>query len=268
MTTTGSTEISTPVILPPLPRESRPGPPRRLPSAVDWALFLDFDGTLCAYRDDPARVALDQPQRALLLHLLQRLGGAVCVLSGRSAADLERIFGDLPLARVAEHGSDPLALRDAGFLAQLVGAESALLKISNDHPGTWVERKPSSCALHYRRVPEHAERLRTAVAPLAQALDRMRLLDGHCVFEFTTRERSKGSALAARMQLAPFAGRQPVAVGDDVTDEDAFISANDFGGFGVAVGARPSAAARFHLDDSAAVTQWLAALAGDGDAAA
>ena len=106
------------------------------------------------------------------------------------------------------------------------------------------------------------------MTPLAHALDRLRLLDGHRVFEFTTRDRNKGSALAARLQQPEFAGRKPIAVGDDVTDEDAFVVANDLGGFGVAVGARPSAAARFHLDDSHAVGRWLTQLVGGADALA
>jgi trehalose 6-phosphate phosphatase len=46
------------------------------------------------------------------------------------------------------------------------------------------------------------------------------------------------------MQMAPFAGRVPVMVGDDLTDEHGFEAARALGGIGCRVGAadRPSAA--------------------------
>lgn len=227
-------------------------------------MFLDLDGTLCAYRDDPAQVTLDPAQRALLTRLSAILDGALCVLSGRSGADLERILGALPLQRIGEHGSRADELRDNAFQAQLVAAEMALRKLSAEQPGTWVERKPSSCALHYRHARDRAECLRAALLPLSATLHQMRLLDGHLVFEFTTRFSDKGSALWRQMQHAPFAGRVPVAAGDDVTDEDAFAAASALGGFAVAVGPRVSAAAAFQLADARAVDRWLRQLA-DGE---
>ncbi|MCQ4165596.1 trehalose-phosphatase [Tahibacter harae] len=240
-------------------------PPSHWPAAQPWALFLDLDGTLCAYRDDPAEVALTPAQRALLRRLQQRLHGALCVLSGRSAADLARIFGDLQIAHVGEHGA-AAAAADVLFLAQLARVEAALRTLSTDFPGTWVERKPSSCVLHYRRVPQLAECLAARLPGLDASLDRLRRLDGVCVFEFAARGSDKGSALRAQMQTAPFRGRVAVAVGDDVTDEDAFAAARALGGFGVAVGGRASVQAGFHLADTAAVQRWLQQLAGDSDA--
>lgn len=248
-------------------RSTHNQPPTRLPEERGWALFLDLDGTLCDYRDDPAEVALTPLLRSVLSLLATRLGGAVCVLSGRSAADLDRILGTLKLPRIAEHGGAGAALHDADYLAQLIGIEAALETISADNPGTWVERKPSSCVLHYRHAPERAERLRSTLLPLLPRHDRLRLLDGVYVFEFAARDRDKGTALFGQMQVPPFAGRQPVVVGDDVTDEDAFVAAIALGGFGIGVGTRTSLAAKFHLDDYAAVGVWLAGLAGGEHAA-
>lgn len=240
---------------------SRAPPPAHWPVAQPWALFLDLDGTLCAYRDDPADVALTAPQRTLLRRLQQCLQGAVCVLSGRSETDLARIFGDLRIAHVGEHGA-AAAAADVLFLAQLARVEAALRALSAEFPGTWVERKPSSCVLHYRREPQLAECLAARLPALDTQLDRLRRLDGICVFEFAARSSDKGSALRAQMLAAPFRGRVAVAVGDDVTDEDAFSAARALGGFGVAVGARISAQAEFHLADSAAVQRWLQQLTG------
>jgi trehalose 6-phosphate phosphatase len=62
------------------------------------------------------------------------------------------------------------------------------------------------------------------------------------------------------MAVPPFAGRVPVMVGDDVTDEDGFRAARALGGFAIGVGPRESALANGHLRDPLAVHAWLAAL--------
>lgn len=57
------------------------------------------------------------------------------------------------------------------------------------------------------------------------------------------------------MGHAPFAGRTPIFVGDDVSDEDAFRVINALAGISVKVGAGPSHA-RFRLGDDGAVREW------------
>jgi trehalose 6-phosphate phosphatase len=69
---------------------------------------------------------------------------------------------------------------------------------------------------------------------------------------------SKGVAVAALLAHPPFTGRQPVFVGDDVTDEDGIHAVQAAGGFGVRVGAGPTLA-RYRLDDTEAVGHWLRA---------
>ena len=85
-------------------------------------------------------------------------------------------------------------------------------------------------------------------------------MDGHCVVEVKPRAVSKGHALQAFMQEAPFRGRSPLVIGDDVTDEDAFVAAQALGGIGVKVGPGPTQA-RHRLEDPSAVLEWLAGLA-------
>jgi trehalose 6-phosphate phosphatase len=247
-------------------RSARHPPPPQLPPLANWALFLDLDGTLCDYRDNPADVALTPTLRATLSLLATRLDHAICIISGRSANDLDHILGALKLPRIAEHGGAGAADHDRAYQVQLLAVEIRLAEIAALNPGTWVERKPSSCVLHYRQAPERAECLRAELAPLVAKFDRLRLLDGVLVFEFAARDRDKGTALIGQMQLPPFVARIPVVVGDDVTDEDAFVAAIELGGFGVGVGTRHSLAARYHLDDAMAVRRWLGGLIGGCDA--
>ena len=56
---------------------------------------------------------------------------------------------------------------------------------------------------------------------------------------------------------APFAGRKPIFIGDDVTDEAGFEAVQAHGGFGIKVGPEPSCA-RFRLDSPDAVRAALA----------
>jgi trehalose 6-phosphate phosphatase len=84
------------------------------------------------------------------------------------------------------------------------------------------------------------------------------VITGHAVVEARPRGADKGAALRALSAHAPFAGRQPVFVGDDVTDEDGFAAARELGGYGVRVG--PGATvAPYRIDAVGSVYAWLAA---------
>jgi trehalose 6-phosphate phosphatase len=67
----------------------------------------------------------------------------------------------------------------------------------------------------------------------------------------------KGDAIASFMREAPFAGRRPVFVGDDVTDEAGFNWVQTLGGgLGIKIGEGESRA-QMRLDNPAALHQWL-----------
>ena len=69
-------------------------------------------------------------------------------------------------------------------------------------------------------------------------------------WEIRPRGADKGSAVQAIMALPAFAGRLPVFIGDDVTDEDGMRPARAMGGAGLFV---PSV-----FGDAASVRAWLA----------
>jgi trehalose 6-phosphate phosphatase len=123
-----------------------------------------------------------------------------------------------------------------------------------------VEDKSACVALHFREMPAAADDVRRTASALAEKHG-LSVLEGKMVAELTLGVRDKGDALTAFMREHPFRGRIPIAIGDDVTDEDAFSAARAAGGFGILVGDRTETHAQFALADARAVTRWLEARA-------
>jgi len=82
------------------------------------------------------------------------------------------------------------------------------------------------------------------------------LQPGKCVVEIKPQGIDKGEAVRAFMREAPFTGRIPVFVGDDLTDEKGFVAVNAMQGISVKIG-QGSSQARYRLPDVEAVYAWL-----------
>lgn len=246
--------VSDPTLLRPSPAPPWPHRP---------ALFLDVDGTLLEIAAHPSLAAPSARLRALLPQLPVATAGAVALISGRRIEDLDRILSPHDFIAAGVHGlqrrghdgcitscgSDmaPSLARVALALEPLVAAET----------GLWLEDKRMALALHYRARPDLEAAIHARVGALQAALPSdIEILLGHCVVEFKPCVANKGDAIRAFMHEPPFAGRTPVFLGDDVTDEAGFNTVNALGGVSVKVG--PGAtAARFRLADVDAVMSWL-----------
>jgi trehalose 6-phosphate phosphatase len=220
------------------------------------ALFLDIDGTLIDLAATPQAVNVPPDLPKLLREVQTKLGGALAILSGRKLTDIDALLGTgLPCA--AEHGA---TLRNAGGViiqnVQRPAAYDAWLKTlkseTAEMPGVLIEEKQFSVVVHYRQAPEHEPALSQLVDRLIGASGDAELLLAHCAFEMKPRGGNKGDALAWFMQHPPFAGRIPVFIGDDITDEPAIQKAIILGGLGLHV-------ARNFSGKTQAVRDWLAA---------
>ncbi|HXH04127.1 MAG TPA: trehalose-phosphatase [Candidatus Competibacteraceae bacterium] len=238
-------------------------PPLPAPSAR-WALFLDVDGTLLELAPTPAAVRVDPELIELLSRLHEALQGALALISGRALPDIDRLFAPLRLNAAGQHGlerrgADGNSVRitaDAVLTAEIRRRARALAAA---HPGVLLEDKGGCLALHYRARPELAAALADACcAVVAASAGLYELQPGHCVYELKPAGADKGQAVEAFLAEAPFAGRLPVMVGDDLTDEHAFASVNRLGGISVRVGTRSPSAACHVLPQPAAVHHWLA----------
>lgn len=243
------------------PLAAAPHGPPPLDVAI-MALFADLDGTLAPIEDHPSKVVPDPERTALLARLSAALGGALAVVSGRGLPDLDRVLDASVPAVGALHGL--IRRTGAGRLIEsaagggLDEARRLLHVLIVRHPGLWLEDKGVALALHARAAPHWEEAALAGAAEIATATGLI-LQPGRMVAELRAPGPDKGDTVAAFMEEAPFAGRTPVFIGDDLTDEHGFSAAERLGGFGVLVGQPRATMARHNLPDVAAAHAWLAA---------
>lgn len=232
------------------------------PPRADLAWFFDIDGTVAELVASPDAVAIDPGIARLLALLHTRSRGALALVSGRPIAEIDRL---LPGTRYPAAGQHGIERRDAHGVTSRAGerspalavAHAALADLVHRHPGLRLEVKGHSLALHYRQAPRLASYAHRAMRQLRATLgESFHLQPGKRVIELLPIGNDKGTAVAAFMAEPPFAGRTPVFVGDDLTDEHAFEIVNEAGGYSVKVGSGRTVA-RFRLANVGAVRHWL-----------
>ena len=226
------------------------------------ALFLDVDGTLLAIRDDPADVSAGSALIGTLEACFDRLGGAMALISGRSVAEVDRIFTPAVFPVAGAHGSE---LREGdGETVSAVDQPlprdvlATLEAFTLRHDGLLLEHKRGGVSLHYRQAPALEAECRALANQLVDELgDAFRLIAGKMVFEIAPSAHNKGAAIRTLLEKPPFAGRTPVFIGDDATDEDGFRVVNELGGVSIRVGDIDQSAARHRIAGVADVSAWL-----------
>lgn len=203
------------------------------------ALFLDFDGTLVDLAPQPEDVIVPSGLVQTLDELSKYLAGALALISGRPIAQIDAFLHPLRLPVAGVHGTERRGSDGAVSLLsthplQLV--EEAAVALAARHPRLRVENKRGSVALHYRQAPELEPQCLHAMQAAVEQSPGLTLLRGKMVVEAKPGGASKGHAIEAFLQEPPFAGRIPVFVGDDFTDEVGFSTVQRMQGLGVKVG--------------------------------
>jgi trehalose 6-phosphate phosphatase len=228
----------------------------------NWALFLDIDGTLIDIAPTPDAVTVPAELPDLLRTLSDLLDGAVALISGRTLADIDRLFAPLKIAAAGQHGAD---LRQEGqrepfdrtgqMLAVLL---PEITEFAAARPGILIENKGMTIAVHCRQVPRYQSELGTFLTGLSdRSGGDLETIRGHRVFEIKPRNLSKRTAVEHFMRDAPFAGRLPVFIGDDRTDEDGFAAAQAMGGHAIRVGTEGASRATWRIGSPAETRAFL-----------
>lgn len=233
-------------------------------------LATDFDGTLTPIARTPAEASLPPEARALLRRLHACPGVNLAVISGRAISDIQLHVGIDGIYYAGNHGLElsgpgivlhnPQASKVRGDLERAI---SFLVENTATLSGVFIEDKGATAAVHWRLASEVSrnilnETVQAAVAPFS----RLRLAEGKCVWEIRPKEGwNKGDAVTHLLTRLGLAQEDVLYLGDDVTDEDAFLAAP--GGLTFHVG-NPDAptSAHYRLRDPADVQAFLLCILG------
>ena len=229
---------------------------------LDWAFFLDVDGTLLSLAETPQSILVEKPLLQLISSLHAACGGALALVSGRMISDLQDRIGlaQLPLAGL--HG---LERRDSSGRLWIHATPPAAKSVIKDalepllarQPALILEDKGLTLALHYRQAPTLGAYVHRLMGQLLRMHGHgLELQRGKFVVEIKPAGIHKGTAIDEYLTESPFKGRLPVFIGDDQNDEQGFAAVNAQGGVSIKVGNGPSCA-QFRLPDVAAVRRWL-----------
>ena len=181
----------------------------------ELVLVTDFDGTLADIVPDPTQAAA-LPEAIAALRRLDELLGDVIVLSARTNTQLE---GLVPIPGVRLVGDSGRAQPRHAQKVALDRFNEGVAPLLAQIPGAWLEVKPASSAIHYRKTSLGGDEMRAVVNPL---LDETRLgaTLGRKVIEVHPRRSGKGSALGALLPADDPGG--VVCFGDDENDRSMF----------------------------------------------
>ena len=232
------------------------------PLGDNWALFLDIDGTLLEIAATPQAVHTARADTHLIAALYEKTEGALALVSGRSLAKIDELFAPLKLPAAGQHGVERRDARGKVYRPSvppnvLARASQHIADFAARHAGLVFEHKGYSMALHYRLAPRLAGAAHAVVREAARTVGcGVEVQAGKMVAELKLAGHDKGRAIEAFMNEKPFAGRVPVFLGDDLTDEHGFRVVQRLGGIAIKIGAGETVAP-WRLLNPAAARAWL-----------
>ena len=235
-------------------------------------LFLDCDGTLTPIAEAPAEAELSSETR----NILEKLKGCgsveIAIVSGRGLADVKRLVGIKDIIYVGNHGFEiegPAikfeSLATPRLKEVLRELSAKLEEVLKPIGGVIIEDKGLSLSIHYRKVTEKNIPFveKTVYSVIRPYLSRKEILLGKGKMVIEVRpplEWDKGKAiqwvLSQKQHTFPREMIYPVSIGDDITDEDAFLAVSGHG-LAVFVGQPRPSHAKYFLNDPKDVFQFL-----------
>lgn len=216
-------------------------------------LLLDYDGSLVPFVTDYHQAKPSRSLLELIAALADNPASDVVLISGRSADNLDKWFGKLPIHLVAEHGaSSKMATSSKWHVHEKTSDDwmelllPTLQKYARLTPGAKVEVKAHSLVWHYRSSPPYYAQkysviIRRALKPFLKTYG-LQILKGNKVLEIKNPAITKGKA--AQFWLDHHYDFV-LGIGDDVTDEELFRSMSEQG-YSIKVG-RGLTAARYRV---------------------
>ncbi len=229
----------------------------RAVAASGALLAFDYDGTLAPLSNDPAASRM-RPETAELLRSLAH-ASPVAVITGRSVHDVSLRLEEIPmLAVVGNHGAEPSPF--AKRAAREVAAWMPMLtELVASLPDVVIENKVMSVSVHYWHAA-HPGVVLAAIEALVPTLPhRVSVVHSIGLVNLVPRGApDKGGAMMSLVSAHGLPGA--LFVGDELTDESAFLRLAETSGIGVRVGRWSGTAATFHIESQVDIDALLTEL--------
>jgi trehalose 6-phosphate synthase/phosphatase len=198
--------------------------------AKNRILFLDYDGTLVGFKNNPQKASPDEELYHILDNIATIPGTEVVLISGRDKETFTRWFGHKPYSMVVEHGVwSRKPDEDWDFLEFITSEWKALVRpvlevFADRTPGTFIEEKNYSLVWHYRNTDQElgiqrAIELKDELMSLLSNFN-LEIMEGNKVIEVKNSGINKGKAAIRYLRNKDH--DFILAAGDDWTDEFLF----------------------------------------------
>ena len=226
-------------------------------------LFLDYDGTLRGFVNNPDDASPDNDLLELINTIQAQEETEVVIISGRDRHTLGTWWQNIPITLIAEHGvwkrptGGEWAVTENLKNEWMDTVRPILEKFVDRTAGTFIEEKNYSLAWHYRNAdPDlgdiRAGELSTVLKELT-ANNELGVLDGNKVLEIKDSTIHKGKAVTKHIFEKNYTFK--FAIGDDWTDEYMFHDLPE-DAFTIKVGLQQTAA-KYYVDDTERVRDLL-----------
>ncbi len=226
-------------------------------------LFLDYDGTLRGFVNNPDEASPDEELIELIRKIENQKNTDVVIISGRDRHTLGEWWQDVPITLVAEHGvwkrpvGGEWSVTEALKNDWMETVKPILEKFVDRTAGTFIEEKNYSLAWHYRNAdPDLGEKRASELSSVLKELsanNELGVLDGNKVLEIKDSTIHKGKAATKHIFDKKYDFK--FAIGDDWTDEYMFQDLPE-DTYSIKVGLQKTAA-RFYVDDTDRVRDLL-----------
>ncbi|MBO0589865.1 bifunctional alpha,alpha-trehalose-phosphate synthase (UDP-forming)/trehalose-phosphatase [Cellulophaga sp. E16_2] len=193
-------------------------------------LFIDYDGTLAGFHNNPQKASPDEELYELLDAISSQENTDMYLISGRDKETFTKWFLPKKYNMIVEHGvwlsenGADFSLLENVKKDWMEKIQPVLESFVDRTPGSFIEEKNYSLAWHYRKTdPDFGQKRATELNTVLTSLianDDLSVLNGNKVMEIKSSNVNKGRA-ALRMY-----GKHDYdfvfAIGDDWTDEFMF----------------------------------------------
>jgi len=239
-------------------------------------LFLDFDGTLASIKKTPQEAYLPLKTKKLLISLKNNPQIFLTIISGRGLGDLKNKINIPGIVYVGNHGLEweingerKSAHIDEKILQALFCIRSRMRKLEQKFKGIFAEDKGLTIGVHYRLLKRGIANFKKEFAEIINPYlsdHKLVAIKGKKVFDIRPDVNwTKGhfsKFIIDKISKKKKSEIITIYIGDDKTDEDAFLHLKKE--ITIRVGSNSKSHAKYYVRDTAEVIKVLKWLLNSG----